>query len=116
MTLRRYFVVALAVPVALSVGACAKPTQHRTIAAAAVNGKAGFSPDVVRVKKGDKVSIRVGNTTDKTHGFTIANYGIQRTVDAGKPITVQFAATQPGRYEIYCQLHPAHQKASLLVR
>ena len=116
MTRFRIVVAAIAVPVVLFAGACSKPTEHRKIAAATVNGKAGFAPDVIRVTKGDKVSLRVSNTTDRTHGFTIANYGVQRTVDAGKPITVQFAATQPGRYEIYCQLHPAHQKAALVVK
>lgn len=116
MTRVRIFVAALSVPVVLFSGACSKSTEHRKIAAASVNGKAGFTPDVIRATKGDKVSLRVGNTTDRTHGFTITNYGVQRTVDAGKTVVVQFAATQPGRYEIYCQLHPAHQKAALVVK
>ena len=60
--------------------------------------------------------LRVSNRTDKTHGFSIDAYGIHRTEDPGKPITVQFTAKQAGTFKIYCQLHPTHQPATLIVR
>lgn len=91
-------------------------TEKVTINAASVNGKPGFAPEVIAVNKGDKVDIEVGNTTDKTHGFTIKGYGLeQKTVDPGKPIHVEFTAEKAGTYEILCQLHPAHQSATFQV-
>ncbi|HUQ63357.1 MAG TPA: cupredoxin domain-containing protein [Acidimicrobiales bacterium] len=91
-------------------------TEKVTINAAPVNGKPGFAPEVISVRKGDKVDIEVGNTTDKTHGFAIQGYGLeQKTVDPGKPVHIKFTAKKSGTYEIKCQLHPAHQSATFQV-
>jgi plastocyanin len=95
---------------------CAKSPVHRTNTAKVTPpGGAGFAPDTLRVKKGDKVEITVKNEHDKTHGFSIDAFSVKRTVDVGKPILVKFTARRAGTFEIYCQLHPAHKKASLVV-
>jgi nitrosocyanin len=112
--LSRFVLVGLVAAVPLG-AACSESPVDRRISAAVVNGRPGFTPAVVRVEKGDKVELRVGDRTDKTHGFTIAGYGVARTVGAGKPITVKFTAKRAGRFRIFCQLHPAHQPAALVV-
>jgi len=100
----------------IAVGCSNDTTDHRTINAAAVNGKPGFAPQVIEVKKGDKVDLTVGNTTEKTHGFSIEGYGLKaQTVEAGKPIHVKFTAKKTGTYKVFCQLHPAHQFATFQV-
>lgn len=107
---------ALAAIVVLAAVGCSHNTDRLTIDAAAVDGKPGFMPQVIEAKKGDKVDIKVGNTTQKTHGFSIEGYGVKPvTVDAGKTIDVKFTAKKTGTYKIFCQLHPAHQFATFQV-
>lgn len=118
MTLRPFSAIAAlaVIPMALSLSSCGGEKETRTINAASVDGKATWAPEVVTVKKGDKVDITVGNTTDKTHGFTIEGYGVDpTTVDVGKPIQVKFTAEKSGTFRIFCQLHPAHQAATFQV-
>jgi nitrosocyanin len=96
---------------------CGVRTTHKTIAAAHVDGGNGWKPSTpLRVREGDKVVIKVGNTTQETHGFSIDAFGVKQTVDPGKTINVKFTPTQKGTYVIYCQLHPKHQKSALVVR
>jgi nitrosocyanin len=91
-------------------------TSNRTIQADIVNGKAGFVPSTVNVHKGDKVDLVVTNTTDKTHGFDIEGYHITREIDpTAPPVHVKFTANQGGTFKIFCQLHPTHQTATLVV-
>ncbi|MDQ6910449.1 MAG: cupredoxin domain-containing protein [Actinomycetota bacterium] len=116
MNRRSTFLAALAFFGVIAVGCSGDTTDRRTINAAAVNGKPGFAPEVVQVKKGDEVDLTVGNTTDKTHGFSIDGYGVKATtVDPGKPIHVKFTANKTGTYKVFCQLHPAHQSATFQV-
>jgi nitrosocyanin len=108
--------VLAAIGVLVLVGCGNSTTDRRTINAAAVNGKPGFTPQVIEVHKGDKVDLTVGNTTDKTHGFSIEGYGVKATtVEPGKPTHVKFTANKTGTYKVFCQLHPAHQFATFQV-
>jgi nitrosocyanin len=91
-------------------------TDHPEISAAVVAGKPGFSPMGIIAAKGHTQAVKVGNTTDKQHGFSIDGYNIVRTVDPNQTIEVTFKATRAGRFRIFCQLHPAHEPAELLVK
>ena len=105
-----------AVFAALALSACATSPVHRSIAAVFVPpGPAGFAPAAINVKKGDKVQLTVANRHDRTHGFSIDAFGVKKTVDPGKPILVKFTARRAGSFDIYCQLHPAHKRAKLVV-
>jgi len=100
----------------LALVGCVGQPAHRTIAATIVDGKPGFRPDTVNVRKGDHVDLLVRNTTDKTHGFDIEGYGITRLIDpTAPPMHVKFVASQGGTFRIFCQLHPKHQTATLVV-
>jgi nitrosocyanin len=108
---------ALAAVVAVGMSACGgSQAVHRTINAGKVDDGAGFTPATVTVDKRNRVDIKVGNTTTATHGFSIEGYGIQEEVKPGEPIDVKFTAINAGTYKIYCQLHPAHKTATLVVR
>jgi nitrous-oxide reductase len=64
-----------------------------------------FTPDIIRVKKGDHVMIHVTNiesTADATHGFAIPGYNIQASLDPGEVVTLEFDATTTGSFAFYC--------------
>ncbi len=107
----------LAAVVAVGLSACGGTKNvDRTVTAAVVDGGAGFTPQTITVDKRNRVEIHVGNTTDAVHGFSIEGYGIREEVKPGEPIEVDFTATNAGTYKVYCQLHPAHKTATLVVR
>ncbi len=108
---------AAAVIALLTAAGCAGESERRTIAAATVDGGAGFSPDVVTVHTGDKVDLIVSNATDRTHGFDIEGYGLEaKEIDPTlEPVEVTFTARRAGTFKIYCHLHPQHQTATLVV-
>ena len=112
---RRIAAAAAAVPLVLLFTGCATPTDHREITATVINGAAGFDPAAITVEKEDTVVITVSNTTDKTHGFSIQGMGVRKTVDPNQTLRVKFRAGRGGAFKIYCQLHPAHGTATLLV-
>jgi nitrosocyanin len=113
--IRRLFVAAPAAAALLLTGCGGHADVVRSIDAAAVSGGAGFSPDKLTVHKDDNVTLDVGNTTAVTHGFSIEGYGIHDQVVPGTPLKVKFSAGKPGTFKIFCQLHPAHQIATLVV-
>ncbi|HSO30462.1 MAG TPA: Sec-dependent nitrous-oxide reductase [Candidatus Sulfomarinibacteraceae bacterium] len=64
-----------------------------------------FSPDIIRVKKGDHVVVHVTNieqTPDATHGFAIPGYNIQMSLDPGEVVSAEFHATKTGSFAFYC--------------
>jgi nitrosocyanin len=109
----------LLVPVsalALAGTACGVHTTHKSVSAVPVEGGTGWTPATpIKVPKGDKVVIRVGNDTKVTHGFSIDAFRIKQTVEPGKHIEAKFTPTRTGTFVVYCQLHPAHKKTALIV-
>lgn len=64
-----------------------------------------FTPDIVRVKQGDTVVVHVTNveqTRDATHGFAIADYNIQASIEPGETANFEFVADKPGAFNMYC--------------
>jgi len=111
------FTAVLAAVVATGLSACGgAQTEQRTIDAARVGAANGFAPDTITVDKRNRVQLKVGNTTDGLHGFSIEGYGIHEEVSPGNVKDVDFTATNAGTYKVYCQLHEGHQTATLVVR
>jgi nitrosocyanin len=108
-------VVVLVAMATLGTGCGATKTDRLSVKDGTVNGKPGFDPAKLEAHKGRNVEITVANTGDKTHGFSIEGYDIARTVDQGKTLKVSFTAKQAGTFRVFCQLHPAHQPAQLVV-
>ncbi|KAB2889902.1 MAG: Sec-dependent nitrous-oxide reductase [Kofleriaceae bacterium] len=64
-----------------------------------------FTPDVVRVKAGDKVFWHLTNLEqayDATHGFAIHAFNINLSIEPGEHADVTFVADKPGVYPMYC--------------
>ena len=100
----------------LSLVGCGTSTDRRAIAATLVSGAAGFSPEQITVDKRDTVRLKVGNGTDRVHGFSIEGYKIKREVKPNETLDIRFKASRAGTFKIYCQLHPTHQPATLIVQ
>jgi nitrosocyanin len=113
---RALAVISVVVALLTGLGACGVNTDHHSINAALVSGKPGFTPARITVSQRDKVVLKVGNRTTAKHGFSILGYPVKETVDPGKTTVVRFTARRAGRFEIYCQLHPKHQHALLVVK
>lgn len=73
-----------------------------------VNGtvvRSHFTPDIVRVKEGDKVVFNwtnVETARDATHGFGLHGYNVNLSIDPGATERAEFVASRPGVYPYYC--------------
>jgi heme/copper-type cytochrome/quinol oxidase subunit 2 len=115
VNVRRALLLLLVAVIAVVVAACGVRKVQRSISAAKVGTATGWKGGPIHVRKGDKVVIRVGNLTDKEHGFSIDAFGVKDTVKPGQHVSARFTPTRTGHFTIYCQLHPAHLKTELNV-
>jgi cytochrome c oxidase subunit 2 len=63
--------------------------------------KAFYKPDVIRVKKGEPLTIIV-TATDVTHGFALDEYKIAEEVTPGRPVKIEFTPDRAGEFYFYC--------------
>lgn len=64
-----------------------------------------FTPDVIPVTVGDTVRVHLSSieaTENAAHGFAVAAYNIQATLDPGEAVTVEFKADRVGSFAFYC--------------
>ncbi|HET8569673.1 MAG TPA: Sec-dependent nitrous-oxide reductase [Candidatus Limnocylindria bacterium] len=64
-----------------------------------------FTPDVIRVKKGDTVRFHITNietTRDATHGFAVPGYNVNASLDPGEVVTIELTASKTGAFAFYC--------------
>ena len=97
-------------------GCGGSPESERRIAVAPVANGVGFEPTEITVDKDDNVRLAVGNATAALHGFSIEGYGIRREVEPNDTMDLRFKSSKPGTFRIFCQLHEAHQIATLVVQ
>lgn len=65
----------------------------------------GFSPEEIKVKKGDKVRVVFKNTGKMTHNFVVDEFGVSTQIIAGgAQDTVEFVADTAGTFEFYCSV------------
>jgi heme/copper-type cytochrome/quinol oxidase subunit 2 len=114
---RAFVVAAMAVISVVALAGCGgnHKTESYRVAITSANGVSGFSIGTITVTQGDKVDIRVDNMTDKAHGFSIDAFNIHRVVEPAKAQTVSFTPNKTGQFKVYCQLHPTHVPASMIV-
>lgn len=62
-----------------------------------------FSPSVIKVKKGDKVVLKL-TSTDVAHGFSLPDFGIDEKFDKGETKTVEFTADKVGTFTFNCNV------------
>jgi nitrous-oxide reductase len=64
-----------------------------------------FTPEYIRVRQGDRVRINITSIEqahDATHGFGIAKYNINLSLEPGEAQTVEFVADRAGVFPFYC--------------
>ena len=102
--------------VTLFAGCGDEKTDHLTASDGPIESGNGITPVKLESKKGHEVEIKVTNTAkDKQHGFSIDDFKVQEVIDQGKTTTVKFKADKAGTFKVYCQLHPTHKPAELVV-
>ncbi len=72
--------------------------------------KFSYTPNIIRVNKGDKVNIRL-ISEDVHHGFYVDGYGIKTSAHPGQEGALSFVADKSGRFSFRCSvtcgsLHP----------
>ena len=112
---RSVALVSLALAASLLAG-CGEETDQLKADDGPVEGGNGITPVKLSAREGREVEIAVTNTAkDKQHGFSIDDFKVQEVIDQGKTTTVKFKANKAGTFRVYCQLHPTHKPAELVV-
>jgi heme/copper-type cytochrome/quinol oxidase subunit 2 len=62
-----------------------------------------FTPDTIRVKKGDRVRIHL-TSLDNGHGIGMQGYTQHIEVGAGQTKTLEFVADKSGNFTFYCNV------------
>jgi heme/copper-type cytochrome/quinol oxidase subunit 2 len=65
--------------------------------------KYSFSPDPIRVRKGDHVKLVI-TSTDKDHGIKIDAFHVDQKLKKDVPTTVEFTADQAGTFPFKCSV------------
>ena len=77
-----------------------------------------FSPNPIRVKKGERVRLVI-TATDRDHGIKIEEFGVEQRLKKGVPTTVEFTADKAGTFTFKCSVHcgigHGHMKGTLIV-
>jgi cytochrome c oxidase subunit 2 len=60
-----------------------------------------FEPATVDVTQGDRVRLVV-TSADGVHGVGIRKFKVNRLLPRGKPVTIEFTATEAGTFPIVC--------------
>lgn len=66
--------------------------------------KYSFSPNPIRVKKGEHVRLII-TATDRDHGFKLEAFNIEQKLKKGVPTTVEFTADKAGTFPFKCSVH-----------
>lgn len=77
-----------------------------------------FVPSVFAVDLGDTVKMRV-HTIDVAHGVSIPDFNVNKVIDPGQTVEIEFVADKKGEFDIFCSVycgagHP-DMKATLIV-
>lgn len=101
--MRRFGVLFMTIAVAASLLSISSPSHADPVDELEVTAKKfAFDPPVIRVTAGEPVRLVI-RSADALHGFAIRDLKIDvRIPRRGAPVTVEFTAPPPGRYEIAC--------------
>jgi heme/copper-type cytochrome/quinol oxidase subunit 2 len=106
----------MAVAVLLSPGAVVHHPVHEV---QVVASKFMFEPSTIEVPAGEPVRLVI-RSKDTVHGFSVPTLKIDVQIpkSGSEPVTVEFVAPPPGRFEIacseFCGLGHGHMKAALI--
>lgn len=63
-----------------------------------------WSPEIIKVKAGDKVRLKIYNEDAYDHGFAIDVFGINRRLFPKQTTLVEFMALSAGGFNFYCSV------------
>jgi len=66
-----------------------------------------FVPDVVTVKKGDTVILKV-KSSDVAHGISLPEFNASATLPPGKEVEITFVADKIGEFPFACSVQCGH--------
>jgi cytochrome c oxidase subunit II len=83
--------------------------QARTVVVTADNWT--FSPSVIRIKKGETVSLQLKGE-EGVHGIMVPGLNINQKIDLGQTVTVAVATDVAGTYDFFCNVPcgPGHKQ------
>ena len=110
--------VVLGVPLFLwaeqSAQAVSSPLEVRVVARRFEDG--GWSPNVIRVRAGQKVRLRLASE-DVTHGFLVPSLGVSSgPIIGGQETVVELTVMRPGVYPFYCNVLCSHRHGAMVGR
>lgn len=72
-----------------------------------------FIPGIIEVNKGDLVKLHI-KSVDVTHGFAILEFDINKRLEPGEDVHVEFVADKVGIFNFYCTVPcgPGHSEMS----
>ena len=86
----------------VALGACAQTGAAGDVHEVQVRAKKyAFSPKVITVKKGERVSLTI-TALDRDHGFKLDAFKIDQKLKQGDPTTIEFTADKAGTYSFRC--------------
>ncbi len=62
-----------------------------------------FDPNTVTVNEGDTVRLQI-KSIDVTHGFNLPAFDVNKQLDPGKTVTVEFVAGRKGTFTFACSV------------
>jgi cytochrome c oxidase subunit 2 len=78
----------------------------------------GFEPDVITVKKGEKVRLII-TASDCEHEFRLETFDIIQALKKGDPEIIEFTASKAGKFEfkssVYCGKGHGKMRGKLIV-
>ncbi|RMF55497.1 hypothetical protein D6745_01840 [Candidatus Woesearchaeota archaeon] len=63
-----------------------------------------FIPSTITVNKGDTVKLHI-KSVDVTHGFALPDFGINKNLEPGKTVNVEFVADKTGAFTFFCSVY-----------
>lgn len=63
-----------------------------------------FEPDILTVRKGDKVILDIYNEDSYDHGFAIQSFGVESRLFPKRSTHIEFIAANVGEYPFYCSV------------
>jgi len=62
-----------------------------------------FDPGTITVKQGERVRFKI-KSVDVEHGFALPDFGIDKKLEPGKEVVVEFVADKKGEFSFYCSV------------
>lgn len=73
-----------------------------------------FTPGKLQVEADQELEIRLTNSGDATHTFTIDEFGVDTEIQPRTETTVLVTPSEAGRFTYYCRFHEAQQMEGVL--